>query len=562
MASGMMREAESEPAFVHMPEELQSRTSMRRRLQRRLTNFREIAQIVRKKKRQLFACGAIIGIVAGIAFLVSLARTSQVASEIICGSQQINFQQIAHYSARSNNLVAVNLGGWLCLEDWFFSGSIGRYVSTPGSMPQGQGACLPPMVTGPLDEPWPSEGILVNRLNRSKGSQFTVTAFQAHRDSFINDLDFKEIAALGIRTVRIPFTWAMFADALAPLDKKIYGSHDPEHETVLVPDPYYVDKVSMSTIPRTWMRNVIRLAKKEGLRVILDMHSMPGGSSDGTYSGVWPLRPQFWIGNASIGGGNLPLFEIGKWLAKALIGWVETLDDLVDDHAIRGLCVINEPGHLSAYASPPWANEQQILDFIDHYTANFRASSLPRRGVRLYLQIIATAFKNMDAVVPEWYHRQYTYEERHTWAVIAFHYYTAWNGACNGAVIPGFGYICDEPLPKIRSLLQNCIEAYGKTFAASYDGLRSITEWSLGSNSDNLIACTNSEVLRVLFEENVKAFALAEQGSLVEPIFWSWKMPYGPRFQPGWSLKYFSGMSTFETQAANGTCMVGSWAKI
>lgn len=33
--------------------------------------------------------------------------------------------------------------------------------------------------------------------------------------------------------VRLPITWAAFADALAPLDQKIYASHDPKKDTVI-----------------------------------------------------------------------------------------------------------------------------------------------------------------------------------------------------------------------------------------------------------------------------------------------------------------------------------------
>lgn len=562
-----MRNIASEPVFTMLsPDEQNDGDSARGRMRKRMQTIGEntkiIVNVIKKKKRQFFATGAAVGIVAGIISLVLLVRTSKVGSDIICGEKNFNFQQIAHYSARTDNLVAVNLGGWLCLEDWFFSGSVGRYVSTPDNMKQGQGACLPPMVTGPLDEPWPSEGILANRLNKSHGYWFTITAFQAHRDSFISNLDFKEIAALGIHTVRIPMTWALFADALAPLDKDIYGSHDPEHDTVLIPDPFYVDTVTMATIPRAWLKDVIKRARKEGLRVILDMHAMPGGSSNGTYSGVWPLLPQFWMGNAKIGGGNVPLFEVGKWLAKAFIGWIEEQDELIHENAIWGVCMINEPAHLSAiFTNPRWAQSHQVLDFADYYTSVFRASSLPKRGVRLYLQIIETAFENFYGVVPQWYHTKYTEEERNTWAVIALHYYTAWNDGCAGSIIPGKGYVCDEPLPKIQALLHNCIQNYGRGFASNFHGLRAVTEWSLGSYADNLVACTNSEVLRVLFEENVKAFALAEAKHLVEPVFWTWRMPYGPRFQPGWSLKFFSGMGTYEIQAANGTCMVGKWAQ-
>ena len=38
--------------------------------------------------------------------------------------------------------------------------------------------------------------------------------------------------------IRLPLTWAAFADALSPLDP-IYGAYDAEEETSLVPVPWF-----------------------------------------------------------------------------------------------------------------------------------------------------------------------------------------------------------------------------------------------------------------------------------------------------------------------------------
>merc|ERR1712217_690829 len=97
-------------------------------------------------------------------------------------------------------------------------------------------------------------------------------------------------------------------------------------------------------------------------------------------------------------------------------------------------------------------------------------------------------------------------------------------------------------------------------FTSEFDGLRAVTEWSLGSHYDSYLACTNIRVLRTLFEENVRAFAMLDSSSRIEPIFWTWQVPYGPNFQPGWSLKFFSGYSN--KTDSNGRCVVGNWAKV
>ena len=154
----------------------------------------------------------------------------------------------------------VNLGGWFVLEDWFFSGSHGKLVS---SETQGQGRCLPPLLHH-VDEAWPSEGVLLrsracklyefvsgllfipwtsfrhgvgsghprlaSRLNASFGSQETARIFKAHREEFFTKDELQEIIRSGIDTIRLPITWAAFADALAPLSQSVYAAHNPDTE--------------------------------------------------------------------------------------------------------------------------------------------------------------------------------------------------------------------------------------------------------------------------------------------------------------------------------------------
>lgn len=505
--------------------------------------------------------GICAGIGAVLAVLISGWIAVPQASSFVCGDAQLNVETIQHFSAAADNLVAVNLGGWLCLEDWFHSGSVGRYVSTPNELEQGQGACLPPLLTGPLDKPWPSEGVLVQRLHNS--GQSAPEIFRAFRDHFITEADLVQIAKLGIKTIRIPFSWSMFADALAPLDQQAYGSHDPDVDSITIPDPFHVNDIRYVTIPRKWFKDKLKMAEKHGLRVILDLHNMPGGSSDGTYSGVWPLRPAFWQKNAQIGNKSVPLLEVGHWVAKALMKYIETdLGDLVAKKVIWGVCFMNEPAHLSGIGAKwgAFATPDQVLQFVDDYGDLFRKSSLPSNGVRLYIQLIETAWASgdeFDKKVPPWYHSAFTQKERYSWAVMARHFYTAWG--CNGMLTQGAAYQCDQPLEVIRGILYPCISGFAEGFASKFHGLRAVTEWSIGSHWDANMACHNSGLLRTLFEENVKAFAIVDPEQQMEPVFWSWKMPYGPKFENGWSLKKFSGNS--ELSDSNGVCVVGDWAK-
>merc|ERR1711862_50906 len=97
-------------------------------------------------------------------------------------------------------------------------------------------------------------------------------------------------------------------------------------------------------------------------------------------------------GRPAISNSSIELTEIGLWIAKALVQWVEGLDSDADA-AVAGLSFMNEPAHLSVakFWKKPWARESQVLQWLSASAQYFRASALPRRGKKLYVQIIETA---------------------------------------------------------------------------------------------------------------------------------------------------------------------------
>lgn len=558
-----MREIASDPGFTPLADGIED-AGVGELRRARFTQLRQGIVYVHTKVRPyyktMFLCGALCGTIFAVASIISLVRESQSADDLICGGRKENAHDVQHYTKEAGNMVGVNLGGWLCLEDWFFSGSVGRYVSTPGQDYQGQGACLPPLVPGPMEKPWNSEGELVERLARESSRDFAAKAMKAHRESFITGNDFRDIASLGIQTVRIPLTWSLFADALSKVDHETYGKHNPDTDTVIVPDPYYVKEILYATIPRNWLLKQLQLAAVNGLRIILDLHNMPGGASDGTYNGIWPRKPRFWNSKVQLGPkkDRMPLTDVGMMLVDALITWVESLTNILRPGVIRGVCFMNEPGHMGAGSN--WTSETQIINYLEAYSDRFRMSDLPALGVRLYVQVIESAFEDFGAVVPNWYNNFYSQTERYSWAVIARHYYMAWSaGGCDGRIIWGGKYRCDEPLEKIRGYLADCSYAFAGQFKADFDGLRAVTEWSMGTYWDADLQCSNSDVLRTSFVEGVRAFAIVNESVALEPIFWSWRIPHAPKFQAAWSLKYFSGFVD-EADNSDGGCMVGKWA--
>lgn len=430
-------------------------------------------------------------------------------------------------------VTGVNLGGWLVLEDWFFSGTAGIEVGTGRDVPQGQGLCLPPHVTQ-LNETWPSEGILTWRLNHSFGPARTAEIFMSHRRAYVGNDDLEIMSDSGIQSVRMPITWAAFADALIPVSLAAYGSHDPRNEATVVPDPFYTDSVGWVTVPRSWLRMFIKKAAGYNLKLTLDIHAFPGGNTDGTFNGIWPLAPKFWTEQTKLNK-HISLKQTGLWVVQSMISWLESLNP-DEFKAIGGVCLMNEPSHLSWGRS--WAPENETLAWLEEAAGMFRSSSLPRRGVKLYLNLIETGFSNFLKVVQPWIRETFTQEELETWMVTDIHWYTAWSGStCSGRTVPGGRYFCDEPLDVIRNTVRQCASSWARNFEFNFPGLRAISEFSLGTYHEAMFACTDPATQRVVLQEQL----LATQQHGIEHFFWTWRMPYGPAFEPGWSLKRILG---------------------
>lgn len=369
------------------------------------------------------------------------------------------------------------------------------------------------------------------------GEEKAAEIFMAHRRSFVATSDLLKMKEAGIRKIRVPITWAVFADALAPLSNQTYGQHCPEHDAVVVPDPFYKDDAALVTVPRAWFKQFLRKVGDHGMQVLLDVHAFPGGSSQGTYNGIWPADPKFWSHSTTIAenGLEMPLTGVGQMVVGALINWVENLP-AQEFNAVAGLTLMNEPAHLSAWSD--WADEQQVLGWLAQAGDQFRKSTLPAKGVKMYMNMIGTAFKDFNAVVPQWWSSTFTATEQREWAVADIHWYSAWAGQWgSGRLTEGGSYFCDDPIEEIRPKLQEAISGFTDDFVKHFPGLRSCSEFSLGTYDQALSACTDSANQELFLNEQVTA--MNRNG--IEPFFWTWRMPYGSAFEPGWSLKHALG---------------------
>jgi len=162
--------------------------------------------------------------------------------------------------------------------------------------------------------------------------------------------------------------------------------------------------------------------------------------------------------------------------------------------------------------------------------------------VKLYMNLIETAFpagEFYDFTVP-WWNALVGHEDRHSVAVFDQHWYTAWAGK-QGAVGMLSGDVrarCDQPLESLRAMLASRVQGFASELASRVDGLKSCSEFSAGTNQDAVLACNDRDISNAFIGVQVQ-----ETERLgIQAFFWSWKMPYGPAFESGWSLKANAGM--------------------
>lgn len=266
----------------------------------------------------------------------------------------------------------VNLASWFSLEDWFFVGSNGAVeVASPDDSKAA--SCLPPLhldsSTGPR---WNSETDLLAGLaehyseeiaKENEGMNLTggslggwgkaIRAIHAYRSSFYDvDAELRTMAELGIRHVRVPVSWCwtdhdpsylVYSDELTGMAH--YMSETDVKSKFACEDPFY-NGVYWPAIPRDFFRRFLRKCAKYGIGATIDLHTYPGGTSIGTFSGVWPKYSRFWThgdkpatedggGDGGGGGRSRTSPDVGRTLLRDFIGWMESLETS-DPMAFRG----------------------------------------------------------------------------------------------------------------------------------------------------------------------------------------------------------------------------------
>ena len=511
----------------------------------------------------------------------------------------------------------VNLASWLALEDYFYVGDNGAVeVATPDGSTVAQ--CLPPLHTGPSTGPkWNSETDLFANLTDMGTIRSAIKTFHAFRVSYLDfDDELPRIAKLGIQRVRVPVSWCLTDHD--PSDDDILGEAADEGNESDVKlekrytciDPFFEadfgDKVTWPAVPRPFLVQFLRACNRHGIKATLDVHTYPGGTSLGTFSGLWPRKPLFWKHDDP----ERPEKDTGRRIYRELLEWIESLAES-DPEAFAGVGAItpmNEPGHLaglfgpgsanpdvksfmpslpaevakkylsdlesdgdseSSFVSVPDGTHLRVLLWQRDAVSAFRSTSLPQRGIELHVNVHESIFvpslvpndpddpggrhPQATSIVASWWRATTTQFERATWAVLDMHHYHAWEPFCQGTVDgPPLGnYTCGDA-DATDAALGQCASWAGVYRSATNEqvgngGARLASgEFSASTHHSVLHSCVDTTTLRKSYLAQVEA----ANDNGVELYWWSWKMPHGGAFRPAWSLKqflYMLGVEGFST---------------
>lgn len=495
----------------------------------------------------------------------------------------------------------VNLGSWLALEDYFYVGSTGAVeVATPDD--KIAAVCLPPLHTGSPGPAWQSETDLLTSLIDQIGIAKALQVFHAHRTSFIDfDTDFALLQQLGITNVRVPMSWCL--TDYDPSTINITHSY-AANETLLLRqqftcmDPFYQD-IHWAAIPKSLIIQLLRACSKYGIQAVFDIHTYPGATSIGTFSGLWPKWPRFWTH------GDHPEdleIDVGRKLFKGTVDWMERLADVdpIAFSAVRGISSMNEPAHLAGlfgsgasshptkqsflpdlptdiaksflhkinqpqshpnvpnFTIVPDGTHLRVLLWLTDSVKIFRESKLPDLGKEIHVNIHESIFHpsvisivdgtNNDLalastqLIASWWASITTPKERSSWSILDMHRYHAWDHDCQGTVDGGSdlgSYVCSDETGR-NAILDKCAMWASSIYRKSIDdecgpGAK-IVSAEFSAATHHLVKHACNDIT-TLRATYTKQVHAAQQAN-VELFWWSFKMPYGGSFRNAWSFQH------------------------
>lgn len=208
-------------------------------------------------------------------------------------------------------LRGVNAGGWLVTEDWMCP------TSLEGDLAEESG----------MFELW-------DALESSLGAEATEEAFELYRAKWWTEADFDNVKALGLNSIRLPFSWRDLENT--------DGTLKPDAEAF-----YYID----------WF---IENAAGRGLYVVLDLHGAHGSQNGKHHSG-----------DTRTGGA---LYSDEENMARTEALWVRVANRYKNNKWVAGYDLLNEPegvpGGTMSEATPHWAYYDRLYKSVRNVDTN------------------------------------------------------------------------------------------------------------------------------------------------------------------------------------------------
>ena len=486
----------------------------------------------------------------------------------------------------------VSLDGWFHISASLFvpssmesSGGSGSSSSSSSNTNDKKAYVFPPALSKPdKNFGWSSEGDLGAKLVSQKGESVARAAFTAHRRTFITDSDLTAIKRSGLTHVRVPITWAMFAE-----DEEFERG-----EELVVVDPMYRDRMFIQA-SREDLREMVKKVKTNDLRVVLALKGMPGGASNDEGDGAWPHEASFFrefskvlsaeetqeeeeeeermkssnestnrkllFGGASSGsssssnmgstdGGNKKLVK-AKTVAKTgetatanFLNWLANLDDDLKSTVV-GVSLIDAPtakDPKQRAAALTWLERtsQMYRDIIVDPIVEARGAvnksgknnnnKKQEKGEEASLPFLhVTMSPTMGIDVDEmakWMRKTFTTDERSTWAALDVqHAFPRGVGACVGGPSRGCAFSCSDSVEQVARSIGDASDSFARELrsAASEHGVPhvAVSEWSLRADEEG--QCPNAgQFLDAAFSQQVRA----HRASNVRGYFWRWKSAF------------------------------------
>eukprot|EP01001_Neometanema_parovale_P006336 NODE_2703_length_1360_cov_47.224737_g2568_i0.p1 GENE.NODE_2703_length_1360_cov_47.224737_g2568_i0~~NODE_2703_length_1360_cov_47.224737_g2568_i0.p1 ORF type:complete len:386 (-),score=25.44 NODE_2703_length_1360_cov_47.224737_g2568_i0:136-1293(-) len=352
----------------------------------------------------------------------------------------------------------VNLGGWLLTERWM-------------------NRDLYALVEKEFDKHIPDEWTLCETLGAERAAGF----MQRHRDSFITESDFAEIAALGLNAVRLPFHYtALEAHEGTPFVPALDGSGVP------------------------YLQRALEWAERHQLMVILDLHGLPGQQTKEHISG---REREDW-----------------KWQDWDVVHSLDIISSIAKRFngmsAVVGLSVVNEP------STDIPANV--LLSFYERAYWRIRDNHMPHTKV----SVIITAFP--ENRLPE-FTGKLTSDRLFENVIIDLHYYQCFGDYWQGRSLSK--HLEAPTKERERELTQ--IMDQGHWVIIGEWSLRLPWQGHEGNIQSTDEGAGPDDATEKFAREQLKAYNCC-QGH----FFWSWKIgndtcsePLQDGWEPWWSLQ-------------------------